>query len=56
LTRCLTEINPLVCHWVGKSLDDPGGDDPRTVSAGAVAEGLCRIIEVEGPMRAYDRR
>ena len=37
--------------------DDPVGDDPRTVSAGTVAEGLCRIIEVEGPMlakRAYD--
>jgi very-short-patch-repair endonuclease len=33
------------------------GDDPRTVSVGAVAEGLCRIIEIEGPMlakRAYD--
>ena len=37
--------------------DGPAGEDPRTVSAGAVAEGLCRIIEVEGPMlakRAYD--
>ena len=35
----------------------PAGEDPRTVSAGTVAEGLCRIIEVEGPMlakRAYD--
>ena len=33
------------------------GPDPRTVSLGAVAEGLCRIIEAEGPMiakRAYD--
>jgi restriction endonuclease-like protein len=33
------------------------GDDPRSISLGAVAEGLCRIIEVEGPMvakRAYD--
>jgi len=33
------------------------GPDPRTVSLGAVAEGLCRIIEVEGPLiakRAYD--
>jgi very-short-patch-repair endonuclease len=31
--------------------------DPRTASAGVVADGLCRIIEVEGPMiakRAYD--
>lgn len=35
----------------------PVADDPRTVSVGAVAEGLCRIVEVEGPMvakRAYD--
>ena len=33
------------------------GDDPRSISLGAVAEGLCRLIEVEGPMvakRAYD--
>jgi very-short-patch-repair endonuclease len=33
------------------------GNDPRSISLGAVAEGLCRIIEVEGPMvakRAYD--
>jgi len=33
------------------------GPDPRTVSLGAVAEGLCRIIDAEGPMiakRAYD--
>ncbi|MPZ47272.1 MAG: hypothetical protein GEV05_28705 [Betaproteobacteria bacterium] len=37
--------------------DGAGGEDPRTVSAGIVAEGLCRIIEVEGPMvakRTYD--
>jgi very-short-patch-repair endonuclease len=37
--------------------DGPAGEDPRTVNTGAVAEGLCRIIEVEGPMlakRAYD--
>lgn len=37
--------------------DGPVGDDPRTVSAGMVAEGLIRIIEIEGPMlakRAYD--
>ena len=35
----------------------PVGDDPRTVNVGTVAEGLCRIIDVEGPMvakRAYD--
>ena len=40
------------CHYAG-----PVGDDPRTVSVGAVADGLCRIVEVEGPMvakRAYD--
>lgn len=33
------------------------GPDPRTVSAGLVADGLCLIIEAEGPMiakRAYD--
>jgi hypothetical protein len=33
------------------------GEDPRTVDAGTVADGLCRIIEVEGPMvakHAYD--
>jgi very-short-patch-repair endonuclease len=31
--------------------------DPRTVSVGVVADGLCQIIDVEGPMiakRAYD--
>ena len=31
--------------------------DPRTISVGAVADGLCLIIEAEGPMlakRAYD--
>jgi hypothetical protein len=31
--------------------------DPRTVNVGAVADGLCQIIDVEGPMiakRAYD--
>jgi very-short-patch-repair endonuclease len=33
------------------------GPDPRTVSIGEVADGLCQIIEAEGPMiakRAYD--
>lgn len=32
-------------------------DDPRNVSVETVAEGLCRIVEIEGPMlakRAYD--
>ena len=35
----------------------PAGGDPRGSSLGIVADGLCRIIEVEGPMiakRAYD--
>jgi very-short-patch-repair endonuclease len=33
------------------------GPDPRTVNIGIVAEGLCQIIDAEGPMitkRAYD--
>jgi very-short-patch-repair endonuclease len=33
------------------------GPDPRTVAIGEVADGLCRIIDAEGPMiakRAYD--
>jgi len=37
--------------------DGPAEPDPRTVSAGVIADGLCRIIEREGPMiakRAYD--
>lgn len=35
----------------------PNGADPRTVSVGEVADGLCLIIDAEGPMiakRAYD--
>jgi hypothetical protein len=35
----------------------PTGPDPRTVNIGVVADSLCLIIEVEGPMiatRAYD--
>jgi very-short-patch-repair endonuclease len=39
------------------SFTDQAGPDPRTVNLGAVADGLYRIIEVEGPMiakRAYD--
>ena len=35
----------------------PNGADPRTVSIGEVADGLCLIIDAEGPMiakRAYD--
>jgi hypothetical protein len=36
---------------------DPAGPDPRTVNVAEVADHLCRIIAVEGPMiakRAYD--
>jgi hypothetical protein len=39
------------------SYNGPNGLDPRTVSIGEVADGLCLIIEAEGPMiakRAYD--
>jgi very-short-patch-repair endonuclease len=39
------------------AFDGPAGDDPRTLNVGEVAEGLCRIVDVEGPMiakRAYD--
>ena len=39
------------------SYRDRPGPDPRTVSITVVADHLCRIIEVEGPMiakRAYD--
>jgi hypothetical protein len=40
-----------------RSYEGAAGPDPRTVSIGVVADGLVRIIEVEGPMlakRAYD--
>jgi very-short-patch-repair endonuclease len=39
------------------SYGGPIGPDPRTVSIGEVADGLCLIIEAEGPMivkRTYD--
>jgi len=39
------------------SFEGTPGDDPRNVNARQVSEGLCRIIDVEGPMlakRAYD--
>jgi very-short-patch-repair endonuclease len=39
------------------SYNGPTGPDPRTVNIPAVADGLCRIIEAEGPMiakRAYN--
>ena len=48
-------LNSLFAAYA--SYDGPVGDDPRTVSAGTVAEGLVRIIEIEGPIlakRAYD--
>lgn len=47
-------LSPLLPEYL--VFQGVAGDDPRTVSAGAVAEGLARIIEVEGPMiarRAY---
>lgn len=47
--------NSLLATYAAYS--GPACDDPRIVNAGAVAEGLCRIIEVEGPVlakRAYD--
>jgi very-short-patch-repair endonuclease len=37
--------------------DGPAGSDPRTINIGEIADGLCRVIEAEGPMitkRAYD--
>jgi very-short-patch-repair endonuclease len=46
---------PLLDEY--RSYDGAAGPDPRTVSTGVVADGLVRIIEVEGPMlakRAYD--
>jgi hypothetical protein len=45
----------LLSNYVGYS--GPTGPDPRTVNVGVVADGLCLIIEAEGPMiakRAYD--
>jgi very-short-patch-repair endonuclease len=47
--------NPSLADYV--PFQGQAGPDPRTVSLGAVSEGLCRIIEAEGPMmakRAYD--
>ncbi len=46
-----------VTRVLNAAVNGSAGDDPRSISLGAVAEGLCRIIEVEGPMiakRAYD--
>jgi very-short-patch-repair endonuclease len=39
------------------AFEGPAGEDPRTLNVGEIAEGLCRIVNVEGPMiakRAYD--
>ena len=39
------------------AFDGSAGEDPRILNMAMVAEGLCRIVEVEGPMvakRAYD--
>jgi very-short-patch-repair endonuclease len=40
-----------------RSFEGAAGPDPRTAARIVIAEGLCRIIEVEGPVlanRAYD--
>ena len=42
--------DPLLADYVFYS--NRAGPDPRTDTVGMVAEGLCRIIEVEGPMLA----
>ena len=50
-----TSGNSLFAAYV--AFDGPAGDDPRTLNVGEIAEGLCRIVEIEGPMvakRAYD--
>ena len=47
--------NPLLAPYI--AFDGVAGPDPRHVNGSAVADGLCRIIEVEGPVlakRAYD--
>lgn len=57
VTTATTPQYPNSLFAAYAAYDGPFGDDPRTVSAGMVAEGLIRIIETEGPMlakRAYD--
>jgi ADP-ribosylglycohydrolase/very-short-patch-repair endonuclease len=52
-----TETDPNSSFVAYVAFNGRAGGDPRTVSEGEVAEGLCRIVEVEGPMvakRAYD--
>ena len=47
--------NSILADYV--SYRDQTGPDPRTAALDVVADSLCRIIEVEGPMlakRAYD--
>ena len=49
------DIQPAVTHYV--SFDGDAGPDPRLGDVARVAEGLLRIVEVEGPMlvkRSYD--
>jgi very-short-patch-repair endonuclease len=48
-------VDGLLSDYIAYS--GPTGPDPRTVSIGEVADGLCLIIEAEGPMiakRTYD--
>jgi very-short-patch-repair endonuclease len=52
-----SENTAISCLDEYRSYEGAPGPDPRTVSTGVVADGLVRIIEVEGPMlarRAYD--
>ncbi len=47
--------NALFVAYV--AFDGSAGGDPRTLNAGEIAEGLCLIAEIEGPLvakRAYD--
>jgi hypothetical protein len=53
--RTKQPINSPLAEYV--TYNGLAGPDPRTVNVSPVADGLCRIIEVEGPMlakRAYD--
>jgi very-short-patch-repair endonuclease len=48
-------FEPLLADYV--PFTGQAGPDPRTANLSAVSDGLCRIIDVEGPMiakRAYD--
>jgi very-short-patch-repair endonuclease len=51
----IRSTTPLLADYV--CYTGPGGPDPRTVEISVIADHLCRIIDVEGPMlakRAYD--